>query len=81
MADDRFAQLYEICAWFTEWEEQSKLLPGTANERKKATLSDKTLFDLKSMVFGFKHLCKATFDKHPGSVIYPWRINTNLVGP
>ena len=42
-------------------------------------LSDKTLFDIKSMIIGFKQMCIETFREHPTTLIYPWRINTNLV--
>ena len=79
ISDSRINLLNECLQWFFDWEEETKTAPGTAAERKKMTLSDKTLFDIKSMVIGFKQMCIETFKKHPTTLVYPWRINTNLV--
>ena len=77
--DDRLKEIEALLGWFTDWQLESHNAPATVSERKKMMISDKTLFDLQSMVIGFQEVCRETFREHPSTSILPWRINTNLV--
>ena len=58
MGDGRLAE-NEVClTWFRKWEQEVKdnnTLP--LSERNKLLLSEKTMFDIYSMVIGFQQLC------------------------
>ena len=77
--DDRFDESESVLLWFQNWQAEVSNAPGTLSERRKMFMSEKTFFDLKSMVLGFRQLCKETFREHSSVFILPWRINTNLV--
>ena len=78
-SDERFGHLKTILKWFEDWEAEAHAAPATPAERKKMILSDKTIFDIKSMIIGFEEICKEVFREHPETYLLPWRINTNLV--
>ena len=54
--DDRLKEVEALLGWFTDWQLESHNAPATVSERKKMMISDKTLFDLQSMVIGFQGL-------------------------
>ena len=74
ISDDRFKVLSDVMLWLTEWEEENAKAPGTPSEKKKMILAQKTIFDVKSMMLGFREFCRETFREHPSTYLLPWRI-------
>jgi hypothetical protein len=75
--DSRFAENQSCVYWFNEWEnwikencEQLK-----AKEKEKMFISQKLIFDLRSMVMGFQKYCETLFGLFPGCQIRSDRSN------
>ena len=77
--DARLVTLQNSFEWLQEWEEEVEQLSATSAEKKKMILSDKTIFDVYSMILGFMELCKIISARFPGTCLFSWRINTNIV--
>ncbi len=66
--DERFAENDQCQKWLERWETQALKTPGlTLKERRKIFLSDKTKFDVYSMITGFKVYCRTLFTMYRGS--------------
>ena len=74
MEDTKLAENDAVLKWFESWEINAKENPST-----NTTLVATTLFDLKSMIIGFKQLYKIIFTKYQGILIYVNKINTDIV--
>lgn len=77
--DQRFEILDSAMRYLDEWIAQAKSAPGTPSERSKMILADKTLFDFKSMILGFKQICIQSNNRHSSTSLLAWKINTNHV--
>ena len=70
--DKRLSQLEVALQYFTRW----KLNASSPKE----FLSDKSCFDLQSMVMGFISLVNSKLARFPGSLIKPAIVNQDVVG-
>ncbi len=69
--DTRFVENQRCFAWIQKWEDQTKdatTLP--LKENTKMFLSEKTKFDVYSMVIGFKMYCDTLLQMYPGATVY-----------
>lgn len=74
--DSRFIDNESALQWLNDWHEDVKRTKGvTASQRNRMFLSEKTMFDVQSMVIGFKSFCKILFALYPGCEIKPSRTN------
>ena len=65
MEDERFLENYQCQKWL-----QAMNTTGIPlKERRKMFLSDKTHFDVLSMIMGFKQYCSILFTMYPGSSV------------
>ena len=60
--DERFLENEQCQMWLERWETQAMNTPNvTLKEKRKMFLSDKTKFDVYSMITGFKVYCRTLF--------------------
>lgn len=78
MDDARLAENDKCYRWFLDWENDAAQIQNPAS-RNKCMLSEKTRFDLNSMIIGFKQICTVTFKANPGAYIFPCRLNSDIV--
>ena len=69
--DIRLLKLQRALQYFAEWK--------SSTSSPKEFLSEKTWFDLQSMVFGFISMVKSKFAHFPGSLIKPAIVNQDVV--
>lgn len=69
--DNRLLQLKGALQFFASWK--------LSTSSPKEFLSDKSWFDLQSMVLGFISLVKSKFGRFPGSLIKPAIVNQDAV--
>ena len=74
MEDSKFDENDNILEWLEKWEAQA--IDDSSNN---SIFASTTIFDLKSMIIGFKELCKLGFDKFEGMSVYANKINTDIV--
>lgn len=68
--DERFLENEQCQMWLERWETQAMNTPNvTLKEKRKMFLSDKTKFDVYSMITGFKVYCRMLFKMYPGSTV------------
>ncbi|KXJ24465.1 hypothetical protein AC249_AIPGENE22554 [Exaiptasia diaphana] len=68
--DERFIENQQCFEWLERWQAQAKNAPGvTPKEKVKMFLSEKTKFDVYSMILGFKVYCDILFKMYPGSSV------------
>lgn len=80
MADGRLEENDRCLQWLQDWQEEVKQRTDISkSERNKLFLSEKTMFDVASCIIGFKHLCKISFQAHPGCNVSAHRVNSDLV--
>ena len=77
--DERLMIPRKCIAYLDSWHEDALQAPATPAEQNKMMLSDKTRFDLYSMLVGIEQICKYSFQEFPSSTLLLWRFNTNLV--
>ena len=73
MEDSKFDENDNILEWLEKWEAQA--IDDLSNN---STFASTTIFYLKSMIIGFKELCKLVFDKFEGMSVYANKINTDI---
>ena len=74
--DERFAENDQCQEWLERWELEATSTPGVSlTEKRKMFVSDKTKFDVYSMIIGFKVFCHTLFTMYPGSNVFA--CNTN----
>ena len=70
MEDERFLENDQCQKWLQMWESKAMNTKGIPlKERRKMFLSDKTHFDVLSMIMGFKQYCSILFKMYPGSSV------------
>lgn len=70
LEDERFIENKRCLEWFHKWETQVKSADGIAlKEKGKMFLSNKTMFDVCSMIMGFEAYCDILFKMYPGSSV------------
>ena len=69
-----FMKMITILKWLEKWEEDSQ-----DNSSNNNTFVSTTLFDMKSMIIGFRQLCRIAFEKFEGIAINANKINTDVV--
>ena len=77
MADDRIVMLDDCVSWLHDWINENKESHGTPAERNKKIISEKTIFDVFSMLLGFRRVCKSITEN--GGMIVPSRFNSDIV--
>ena len=76
--DDRLTQNESCYKWLLAWENDAMQIQN-ASSRNKCMLSEKTRFDLYSMIIGFKEICSVAFKAKPGAYIFACRTNSDIV--
>ena len=74
MEDSIFDENDNILEWLEKWEAQA-----TDDSSSNRSFASKTIFDLKSMIIGFKELCKLVFDTLEGISVCANKVNTDIV--
>ena len=72
LGDERFAENDRVLSWLMKWEVDAK-------DNPKEALCPTTIFDVKSMILGFKEVCRIVFEKYPGLTVSAKRFNTDVV--
>ena len=74
MEDSIFDENNNILEWLEKWEAQA-----TDDSSSNSTFTSTTIFDLKSVIIGFKEFYKLVFDKLEGISVCANKVNTDIV--
>ena len=77
--DERFDENEEVLKWLVDWEKKAKAAKEANDETGDKILCPTTVFDIKSMIIGFKEVCKIIFQKYPGLFVIAKKFNTDVV--
>ena len=81
LEEERFIENKRCLDWFHTWETQVKRADGIAlKEKGKMFLSNKTMFDVCSMIMGFEAYCDILFKMYPGSSVSACYTNQDKLG-
>ncbi len=64
--DIRFTENASVLLWLEEWQNETGNSDGNAAQRARKFISNKTKFDIFSMVLGFQSYCNEMMELFPG---------------
>ncbi len=78
--DSRFIESEAALQWSTDWEvEVNSQADISATEKTRRLISQKTRFDIRSMVKGFQSYCRIILELFPGAHIIASRTSQDYV--
>ena len=67
--DQRFIENEQCKEWLESWQKQTLTVNIPKKQREKMFISEKTKFDVFSMIIGFKAYCETLFKMYPGASV------------